>query len=361
MKVELAEEPTTVLPEYARIPIVFTVDRVLDVTARVDGPGGFVISERRLDVPYQKDYDALDGEGPLQWARRFDLSHWALFTARVAGRGVAGAAVAFDTPGLTLLEGRRDLALLWDIRVAPDSRRQGVGSVLVERIEAWAKQRGCRQLKVETQNTNAGACRFYERQGFELRAINRAAYAELPEEIQLLWYRDLAMPLEPVQVRPARSDDVGALAIAHIDSIRSIGPHFYSAEVVDAWCARLTPDAYLRAMKRGEAFFVAVREIGGQPAVLGFSSHRVDDSVHGTSVYVRGSAARRGIGTTLQHMAESHARALGAKMIQIEASLAAVDFYKANGFEETGRGAHVLTSGLSMACVFMRKTLAGSP
>lgn len=191
MTIELAEEPMTALLEYARIPIVFTVDRVLDVTARVDGPGGFVFSERRLEVPYQKDYDAIEGEGPLHWARRFDLSHWALFTACVATRRVGGATIAFDTPGLIMLEGRRDLAVLWDIRVSPDARGQGVGSALFEKVEAWAQVHGCRQLKVETQNTNARACRFYERQGCQLRAIHRAAYPELPDEIQLLWYKDL--------------------------------------------------------------------------------------------------------------------------------------------------------------------------
>src|SRR5688572_26750958 len=109
MIIELTEEPMAALPEYACVPIVFTVDRVLDVRNRDDGPGGFALSERRLEVAYEKDYDAIAGEGPLQWARRFDLSQWALFTARSANRIVGGATVAFDTPGLTMLEGRRDL------------------------------------------------------------------------------------------------------------------------------------------------------------------------------------------------------------------------------------------------------------
>ena len=191
MTIEIAEEPMTALPEYARVPIVFTVDRVLDVTARGDDPAAFELSERRLAVPYEKDYDACNGEGPLQWARRFDLSNWALLTARAATRIVGGAAVAFDTPGLTMLEGRRDLAVLWDIRVSPEARRQGVGSELFERAEEWARRHGCRQLKVETQNTNVRACRFYERQGCQLRAVHHAIYLELPDEIQLLWYKDL--------------------------------------------------------------------------------------------------------------------------------------------------------------------------
>ena len=101
MAIVLTEEPMGALPEYARVPIIFTVDRVLDVTSRDDGRDGFEWSERRLEVPYEKDYDAIAGEGPLQWGRRFDLSKWALFTARFANRIVGGAAVAFDTPGLT--------------------------------------------------------------------------------------------------------------------------------------------------------------------------------------------------------------------------------------------------------------------
>jgi ribosomal protein S18 acetylase RimI-like enzyme len=191
MAIEVTEEAITALPDYARVPIAFAVDCVLDVTNRDDRWGGFVLSERRIDVPYEKDYDAIAGEGPSQWGRRFDLSNWALFTARVAGCIVGGATIAFDTPELTMLEGRRDLAVLWDIRVSPDLRRQGVGAALFQRAERWAQRRGCRQIKIETQNTNVRACRFYERQGCELRAINRAAYPEHSEEIQLLWYKDL--------------------------------------------------------------------------------------------------------------------------------------------------------------------------
>ena len=191
MTIEFAEEPIAAIPEYARVPIIFTVDRVFGVANRDDDSGRFALSELRIDAPYEKDYDAVAGEGPSQWALRFDLSNWALFTARFARRIVGGATVAFDTPGLTMLEGRRDLAALWDIRVAPEFRRQGVGSALFERVEVWSKLHGCRQLKIETQNTNVPACRFYERQGCQLRAIHRAVYPDLPEEIQLLWYKDL--------------------------------------------------------------------------------------------------------------------------------------------------------------------------
>jgi GNAT superfamily N-acetyltransferase len=191
MTIDVAEEPMAAVAEYALLPTAFCVEQVLDVTARADG--GFILSARKLEVPYVKDYDAVDGDAPLHWARHFDVSNWRLFTARVAGSRVGGATVAFDTPGLTMLEGRRDLSVLWDIRVAPDARGKGIGSALFERVEAWAQARGCRQLKVETQNINVHACGFYARHGCELRAVHRDVYPDLPEEIQLLWYKDLGI------------------------------------------------------------------------------------------------------------------------------------------------------------------------
>ena len=110
-------------------------------------------------------------------------------------------------------------------------------------------------------------------------------------------------------------------------------------------------------MEGGEAFFIATGEIDGQPAVLGFSSHRTDDAEDGASVYVRGSAARQGVGTTLLRLAEAHAITNGATSLQIQASLAGVEFYRSNGFEEIGRGEAMLMCGQTMPCVFMRKRL----
>jgi putative acetyltransferase len=161
------------------------------------------------------------------------------------------------------------------------------------------------------------------------------------------------------QTRPAHPGDAEAIALAHLDSIRSIGPAFYPPDVVEEWSSGLTPDIYVKAMDGGEVFFIATGHIDGESTVLGFSTHRVDDAQDGASVYVRGEAARRGIGTALLRLAEEHAVAQGATSIQIQASLAGVEFYKANGFDEIGSGEALLMSGQSMRCVFMRKLLAG--
>jgi GNAT superfamily N-acetyltransferase len=188
MTIEVSEEAAN-LEDYARIRMSFEVLRVLDVTVLDNGFGGFVMSERKLEVPYLKDYDAI--ESPLLWPRSFDISHWGFFAAHSNGERVGGAAVAFNTPGLTMLEGRSDIAVLWDIRVARGARGQGVGTALFRAAEKWALAKHCRCLKVETQNINVPACRFYAKQGFVLGAIHRFAYPDLPDETQLLWYKDL--------------------------------------------------------------------------------------------------------------------------------------------------------------------------
>ena len=163
----------------------------------------------------------------------------------------------------------------------------------------------------------------------------------------------------PFEIGTATAEDAGAIAAAHIDSIESIGPLFYGADVVHAWHAAIEPSIYVNAIAAGEKFFVARVSQEGRREVLGFSSHHADHGRHGVGVYVRGIAARRGIGSALLRAAESSAVAAGATNLHLDSSLAAVEFYKANGFVETGRGEHALRVGRTMACVFMQKNLSG--
>ena len=193
MSVEILEESITVgLREHATISIAFRVDRVLALDIVEGGLGGIRLVERLVETPWIKDYDADDdpeGKSSTGWARRFDLTNWGLLSAWIGGRRVGGAVIAFDTPGLNMLRGQNDLAVLWDIRVQPAFRGVGVGTALFQRVERWAMARSCHRLEVETQNINVPACRFYARQGCQLGMINRLAYADLPGEIELLWYK----------------------------------------------------------------------------------------------------------------------------------------------------------------------------
>jgi len=180
------------LDEYAAVSIAFVVDRILEVTLADGGLGGMLLTETAVAEPYVKDYDAIeDAESPARWPERFDISGWGLICGRRDGVLAGGAVVALNTPGLGMTAGRDDVAVLWDIRVSPAERGAGVGSALLRAAADWARARGCDWLEIETQNVNVAACRFYQKMGCTLGAIDRFAYPELPGEVRLLWWKAL--------------------------------------------------------------------------------------------------------------------------------------------------------------------------
>ncbi len=46
-------------------------------------------------------------------------------------------------------------------------------------------------LKIETQNVNVRACRFYAAMGCTLVAFDERAYRNHPQEAQLIWFKNL--------------------------------------------------------------------------------------------------------------------------------------------------------------------------
>jgi len=191
MSIEIREEPTTALGDHARISIAFDVRSVLDVDVRGSGLGGLLLVERPVAEPWIKDYDLGEENRPTLLADQFDISNWGLVSAWDGPIRIGGALIAYDTESVRMLEGRRDLAVIWDIRVAPQWRRTGIGRLLFRAVESWARTRACRRLDVETQNINVAACRFYASMGCVLRRIDRFAYPDLPREVQLLWTKEL--------------------------------------------------------------------------------------------------------------------------------------------------------------------------
>jgi ribosomal protein S18 acetylase RimI-like enzyme len=188
----IIEESISALPEYGAISIAFTVASRLRIEPIANSLGGFQLIEEQVAPPYLKDYDQDDGERPVRWLQRWDISNWGILAAFDGTQRIGGAVMAWKTPGVFMLQDRTDLAVLWDIRIAENYRRRGIGAQLFARAVEWARARECRLLKIETQNINVAACKFYARQGCVLGGIHRWAYADFPDEVQLLWYRGLA-------------------------------------------------------------------------------------------------------------------------------------------------------------------------
>jgi RimJ/RimL family protein N-acetyltransferase/GNAT superfamily N-acetyltransferase len=187
MPVEVVEESITALPDYASVPIAFEVRELFDARDLAGSAAKRVMTVRALQPPVVKDYDAIALNGPRDWPWRFDLKRWNFFSAQADGERVGGAAVEFETS---------TLAVLWDIRVAPLARHQGVGAALLRAVEAAGAREGVSWLRVETQNVNLPAYRFYLKHGFTLTDVKPDAYPELPDEMQLVLHKKLAGPHE---------------------------------------------------------------------------------------------------------------------------------------------------------------------
>ncbi len=191
--IEYKRVDETYLPQYDQIPMTVQVNSYYYIKKSNRGLGGFAFIETPVE-PYIKDFRA-DGDANMaELPQRWDLANWAFFMAFAGEAPVGGAIVASRTEGVKMLGGRDDLAVLWDIRVADRCKRQGIGQALFDMAAAWSRRQGLVQMKIECQNNNIPAIKFYHKQGAVLTAIDEYAYYNDPKyrhEVQLIWHLDL--------------------------------------------------------------------------------------------------------------------------------------------------------------------------
>lgn len=189
MSFEIREERPPNLSAHGTIPCAFRVAQIVDLAA-LDRLSD-ALPALDYPAPFTKDYDAIPGNRPVDWSERLNAVDWTLFAAWREGERIGGALVAVDAPGVRLLDGDPQVAMLWDLRVHPASRGSGVGAALFQAAETWGATRGCRSLKAETQHINLAACRLYQREGCRLEQVQRGAYLHFPTEVLLVWSKTI--------------------------------------------------------------------------------------------------------------------------------------------------------------------------
>jgi ribosomal protein S18 acetylase RimI-like enzyme len=177
---------------YDSIPSRFWVESVYRVE---QSSSGLILVEEPVEQPFTRDYRSVGHDTPSSWAKEFDLSRWGIFVAMDRDQPVGGAAVALDGPVFPVRHmQRKDLAVLWDIRIHPDHKGRGIGTALFRHAAAWAREMGYNQLGIETDSSNIPACKFYIKLGCELGGILKYGYSgvsEVAEYAMLLWYLDM--------------------------------------------------------------------------------------------------------------------------------------------------------------------------
>ena len=194
MTIEIREIGVDLLPTYSTIPASFKVESQLRVEQINWGLGGFRFIEERVE-PYLKWDVQSEEDTPDNWPERFRSHKMGVFMAFKGLEPVGGAFVLIDYPaGIVTHFESEGTAVLWDMRIHPDERRRGIGSKLFRFAADWARDRGCHSMKIETQNVNVSACRFYVKNGCVLGAVHRFGYENAPEvahETMLQWNLEL--------------------------------------------------------------------------------------------------------------------------------------------------------------------------
>ena len=92
------------------------------------------------------------------------------------------------------VESWRMVLKVWNLLVDEEYRRRGIGTKLIRSAEAFALEKHCRAISVETQATNWPALSFYLKLGFEVCGVDDHFYTNRDlarREVALFLYREL--------------------------------------------------------------------------------------------------------------------------------------------------------------------------
>lgn len=152
----------------------FETSSVFDM---VTTPRRIDLVERTLAAPLVKRYSI--GEVFATWAR------WDAGWVAVEDGEIRGFATAE-------YEAWHRRVNLWFLYISPAWRRQGAGRALLERVEAYGRDRGARRVWLETSSANVPGVAAYTRLGYTLCGADRTYYDDyMPGETALYLAKEL--------------------------------------------------------------------------------------------------------------------------------------------------------------------------
>jgi GNAT superfamily N-acetyltransferase len=146
---------------------------IIITTARIEDVPDLIASAAAL---FREDAGRRDPHVDVEWATRNGLGYYADMVTNPKSLALLARVGAPDGLVVGHLTGQvrqpnevrptAAVAELVSIRVAEETRGQGVGARLVDEFLAWAKNQGANQAIVSAFASNHDAIRFYEVHGF---------------------------------------------------------------------------------------------------------------------------------------------------------------------------------------------------
>jgi len=132
-----------------------------DVSVRGNCEGWRIeLTRKAFDETLNKDYHGKLFEDHVQEPR--------VFAACTGGREVGWIELGYDR--------WNNRMRVWELLVAEDFRKRGIGTMLMNHAVRIAREKGARMLVLETQTNNATAIDFYLGFGFKFMGLDTAAY-----------------------------------------------------------------------------------------------------------------------------------------------------------------------------------------
>jgi len=153
-----------------------------------------VIELRRLELRDLNEIEEIErGSYPTPWSRSMFASELAKPSSLCLG--------AFDPEsgrlvGYLVISRYVDAWHVMNVAVAPARRRQGIASLLLERLFGLTSGRSRRGYTLEVRVSNTGAIKLYERLGFRPRGVRRGYYTDNREDALIMWKDPVPEPAE---------------------------------------------------------------------------------------------------------------------------------------------------------------------
>jgi ribosomal-protein-alanine N-acetyltransferase len=139
---------------------------------------------RRLDT---RDLDTVEkierASYPTPWSR----SMFAAELRKPSALALGAYLESGDLVGYAFVSRYVDAWHVMNVAVAPEHRRRGIATDLLERLFEVTSVDQRRGYTLEVRVSNLGAIRLYERLGFESRGIRRGYYTDNREDALIMW------------------------------------------------------------------------------------------------------------------------------------------------------------------------------
>lgn len=120
--------------------------------------------ESQFDPDYRTDDDSID---LLFRENNANVQKGGAIYVALSGATIIGfVSLSLENKNDELILKKVDSVYISDLVVLPEHRGRGVGKLLLQKVEEFAKSRRINYLKLILFANNAGAKKFYEREGF---------------------------------------------------------------------------------------------------------------------------------------------------------------------------------------------------